>query len=218
MIVSGPSGCGKSTFLERLIENKKYLIDEPEIKILWCYAESNAIPKNSSCISFYQGIPDDLTNATNEPLLIILDDLMSDGYNKKVCELFTKGSHHRNISVVLVTQNLFHKSSMSRDISLNTKYMIMFKNPRDQQQFTYFARQVLPENFKELVRVYKEITQTAHGYLLVDLTQDIHDCLRFRTNIFEKDFCEVFTKLSDNDIENKIIAEQQAYVICTERC
>ena len=218
MIISGPSGCGKSTFLERLIMNKNNLINEPNINIMWCYAECNAVPKINSNILFYQGIPEDLTNASNKPLLIILDDLMMDGYNKKVCELFTKGSHHRNISVILVTQNLFHKSSMSRDISLNTKYIVMFKNPRDQLQFSYLARQVLPENFKELIRVYKEITQTPHGFLLIDLTQDIHDSLRFRTNIFEKDYCVVFTKVSENGIENKTIAEQQAYVICVERC
>jgi hypothetical protein len=30
-----------------------------------------------------------------------------------VCDLFTKGSHHRNISVVLITQNLFHQGHIA---------------------------------------------------------------------------------------------------------
>jgi len=51
----------------------------------------------------------------------ILDDLMMGAFNKNVCELFTKGSHHRNLSVTVVTQNIFHKFSHTRDISLNTK-------------------------------------------------------------------------------------------------
>jgi len=41
---------------------------------------------------------------------------MMGAFNKNVCERFTKGSHHRNLSVIVVTQNIFHKSSHTRDI------------------------------------------------------------------------------------------------------
>jgi hypothetical protein len=62
-----------------------------------------------------------------------------------VSELFTKGSHHRNNSLVLITQNLFHQGPSSRDISLNSKYIVVFKNPRDNTQIVHLARQVYPE-------------------------------------------------------------------------
>ena len=65
------------------------------------------------------------------PSLIVLDDLMDSAYSTKVIELFTKGSHHGKISLVLITQNLFHQGLSSRDISLNSKYIVVFKNPRD---------------------------------------------------------------------------------------
>ena len=61
-------------------------------------------------------------------------------------ELFTKGSHHRNISLVLITQNLFHQGPSLRDISLNSKYIVVFKNPRDKTQIVHLARQVYAEN------------------------------------------------------------------------
>ena len=66
----------------------------------------------------------DFDNPENVPTLIVLDDLMDSAYSKKVSELFTKGSHHRNIRLVLITQTLFHLGPSSRDISLNCKYII----------------------------------------------------------------------------------------------
>jgi len=67
-------------------------------------------------------------------------------YSTKVSQLFTKGSHHRNISLILITQNLFHQGPSSRDISLNIMYIAVFKNPRDKTQIVHLARQVYPEN------------------------------------------------------------------------
>jgi len=49
------------------------------------------------------------------------DDLLNEVYSKDVCDLFTKGSHHRNISVILITQNLFHQGRFSRYISLKPR-------------------------------------------------------------------------------------------------
>jgi len=40
----------------------------------------------------------------------------------------TRGSQHRNISVILITQDLFHHGRYCRDISLNAKYMVVLKN------------------------------------------------------------------------------------------
>ena len=62
---------------------------------------------------------------------MILDVLLNDVYSKQVCDLFTKGSHQRNISVILLTQNLFHQGRYCRDISLNSKYLVLLKNVRD---------------------------------------------------------------------------------------
>ena len=79
----------------------------------------------------------DFENPENIPTLIVLDDLMDTAYSTKVSELFTKGSHHRNISLVLMTQNLFHQGPSSRDISLKSKYIVVFKNSRDKTQIVH---------------------------------------------------------------------------------
>jgi len=78
-------------------------------------------------------------------LVFILDDLLNEVYSRAVWDLFTKGSHHRNFSVILITQNFFYQAPQCRDISLNAKYLIALKNVRDRNQFAYLARPVLPE-------------------------------------------------------------------------
>ena len=109
---------------------------------------------------------------------------VNDVYSKQVCDLFTKGSHHRNISVILITQNLFHQGRYCRDISLNAKYLVPLKYVRDKNQFIHLARQVYPENSNSLYKSYLDATQRPHGYFILDLSQDTNDFLRFRNNIF----------------------------------
>jgi len=78
-------------------------------------------------VIIHEGVPEDFGSAYDEPSLVILDVLLTDVYSKQVCELFTRGSHHRNISVILITQNLYHQGRFCRDISLNAHYMVAFK-------------------------------------------------------------------------------------------
>jgi ABC-type dipeptide/oligopeptide/nickel transport system ATPase subunit len=113
-IISGPSGSGKLSFCIMLLQNHESQSTEPEFTdgILWCYGEKNAKPTPQSIsgkrIQYYEGVPEDFKNEGGRPALIILDDLLTEAYTKQVCTLFNKGCHHRNISVLLITQNLFH--------------------------------------------------------------------------------------------------------------
>ena len=64
-----------------------------------------------------EGLPENLENEQGLPSLFILDDLLNEVFSRAVCDLFTYGSHHRNLSVLLITQNLFHQASQCRDIA-----------------------------------------------------------------------------------------------------
>ena len=115
---------------------------------------------------------------------MLLDDLLNVVYLEQVCYLFTKGSHHRNISVVLITQNLFHQGQCCRDISQIAKYLVQLTTVRDKNQFMHFAHQVYPEHSSSLYKAYLDATKRPHGYLILYLSQDTNDLLRFRTNVF----------------------------------
>jgi len=196
-LVSGPSGSGKTSFCIRFLQNLKTLCTVADFSggIVWCYSEISGFPyrqlASTKHVRFHEGVPADFNNIGEKPCLIILDDLLTSAYSKDVCELFTKGSHHRNISVILITQNLFHQGKFCRDISLNAKYIVL-KNVRDRKQFSHLARQVLPHDSKGLSDAYLNSTEGPHGYLVLDLSQDTCDRLRFRTCIFPEEAPSLF--------------------------
>jgi len=123
-IVSGPSKSGKTSFCIRLLQNLDALCTEREIGggIIWCYSEKTAVPERQQLPSntiYHEGVPENFVGGSGKPRLVILDDLLNDIYSKQVCSMFKRGRHHRNISVILITQNLFHQVRYCRDISLN---------------------------------------------------------------------------------------------------
>ena len=130
--------------------------------IVWCHSENNATHHLKN-VSFVKGVPD-FENPKNVPTLIVLDDLMDYAYSTKVSELFTKLSHKRTISLVLITQNLFHQGPSSRDITLNSKYAVVFKNPRDKTKIVHLARQVCPENISRFHKTYLDSCKDPHIY------------------------------------------------------
>lgn len=67
---------------------------------------------------------------------MVTDDLMSET-DDRVIKLFTKGSHHRNLSVTYILKILFGKKAQ-RTISLNSYYILLSKNPRDAAQIMQF--------------------------------------------------------------------------------
>jgi hypothetical protein len=115
--------------------------------------------------------------------LLVVDDLMHQA-QQEVVKWFTKFSHHRNCSIVYLVQNLFHQSKEHRTISLNSQYMVLYRNPRDEGQIVHLARQVLPACPKALQQEFADAAAKPYGYLLLDLKPETADQLRMRTNIF----------------------------------
>jgi hypothetical protein len=115
--------------------------------------------------------------------LLVLDDQMSEakGNIEEFGTVFTKGSHHRNITVVFLTQNVFEKSF--RTSNVNTQYNVLFNNPRDQTQPAMIARQMFP-GMKDFFReVFEDATQYPHSYLVLDAHNESPNELRLLANV-----------------------------------
>ena len=169
-ILAGPSQTGKSTFLKDFIYFKNVMIDPAPDKIVWFFGIHQKLYDEIRDVTFVEGFPSNYTEYLGTNTLFILDDLMSEcGGDKKVSNLFTKGSHHLSLSVIFITQNFFHKGKEMRDIRLNTQYLFLFKNRRDLNQITHLGRQLYPDRLKFFQEAYRIATEKPFSYLLIDL-------------------------------------------------
>ena len=105
--------------------------------------------------------------------------------DQRIADLFTKGSHHRKISIVYLTQNLFSQGKACRDIALNTQYLVLCNNPIDRQQVAALARKNYPSTHAIVMKRFKQATFHPYGYLVVDLKSSTPEQDRLHTDIFE---------------------------------
>jgi CheY-like chemotaxis protein len=186
MLVTGPTQSGKTVFVLKIISQVDRLIDPAPKRILYCYTEYQ--PKSFDAfaargVNFFKGIPSLEMFDGSTPTLLVLDDMMEQ-LDENISMLFTRVSHHRDLSVIFLSQNMFPKNPHARTISLNAHYMVLFKSPRDVNQFAVLARQMFSSNYKFAVEAFEDATSEAHGYLLVDMKPQTEDRLRLRTKIF----------------------------------
>ena len=195
-IVAGTTACGKSTWVKNLITYQKDMIDPAPEHVIWFYGEWQPLYDTlSGMVEFREGLTDLTTLKTKKRTLVIIDDLMTET-DKSVSDLFTKGSHHCNLSVLHFVQNVFDKNKHTRTISLNAHYLVIFKNPRDASQVTHLAKQMYPGHVRYLQEVFGDATLEAYGYLFIDLKQETPEHLHLCTRIMPNETQYVYMRKS----------------------
>jgi hypothetical protein len=184
--VAGPTCSGETQFVFCLIRHADQLIDPSAEKIVYCYGESQPSFAEFPQAEFHEGLPDVSRFDGKFRTPLIIDDLMNEA-NQNVCNLFTKLSHHRNVSVSFITRNLFHRNLHTRTMNLNTHYLVLFKNPRDANQVATLVRQMYPNKSKLVSEVFEDATKQPYGYLFVDLKPETDERYRIRMSIFPDD-------------------------------
>lgn len=164
------------------------MVDTPIYEIIYCAPESS-YPDLTECrttVRYYDCLPSIELFEDKRPRIVVIDDMQREA-DESVMDLFTKGSHHLSVSVMFICQNIFYKGKSQRDISLNSHYIVTYKNPRNRLQFATLARQICPQNGPYMKEIFEDATSVPYGYLVMDLTQTTPDHLRYRTNIFPDD-------------------------------
>lgn len=224
VLVSGSSAVGKTTFIVNLLLNKdKFIRGEPIKNIIWCCRDRNYFPhelKTMNGIVIHEGlIP--LSNVSPFSL-VVYDDLMLEiGSSKEICELLTVNSSHKHISVIVLSQNLYHQSTFAKTMQLNFTHNVVFNNYRDRNQIKTFLRQVEPNSWRSVwEKLYMEVLSRPHAYLVVDFTPRINDIYRFKTNIFNSSWFEILAKPDDllrNASKFEKIASEYLYFACFDK-
>ena len=152
-MVAGMTGLGKTVWVQTLLQQAQTVIDQPPERIIWCYSQwqptYTQLLMIIPTIEFVKGIPEyleiDSYLGVNTRNLIVIEDQMIEAWkDNRIVDLFTKGSHHWNLSVIYTVQNLFHQGKGNRSISLNSHYVVLFKNPRDKLQILTLPKQMYP--------------------------------------------------------------------------
>ena len=132
--------------------------------------------------------------------VVVIDDLFSESTKEQdFNNMFTKVARHRQVTVIFITQNLFHQGGQHRTRNLNVHYLVIFQNPRDNTVIAYLAHQAFPSNRAFLIDAFKDATvDRPHGYLFLDFTQTCPDVLRVRSDIFNTSGIVVYKQSSDN--------------------
>lgn len=190
-IVSGPTGSGKTVFVRRLLKNYKLLttIKSDPLRVLYCYGQYQCgVTSNIPHVIIHavEGLASESEIKDFKPHIIIVDDLMTELCdNNDMCVLFTKKSHHLNMSVIFIVQNAFQQGKVMRTLRLNSQYDVYMKNPRDKLQITIIGKQM--GNMKFIEEAFKDATSTPFGYLCIDNKNDTDDRYRVRTRIFPEE-------------------------------
>ena len=205
-VIAGPSMSGKTVLTLAILRNAEAMYTIPPERILNAYGvhqkKFDDLEAEVTNLNVHHGLPtremiEELKsdNDTGHSLLV-LDDLMDEiCKSSEMCSLFTRDVHHSRISVIMISQNVYHQSRYSRTISLNTSYLILLKTCRDLQQIHFLSRQMFPDTPKRLVEAYEDATRQPRGYLVVNnLTSSGDDDVRLSTSILPSDTLVLYTR------------------------
>ena len=191
--VVGCTGSGKTYWTYRLLQSLSGMFHDPPHTILYCYGVWQRLyddmENNIPNFILHDGLPTPTMlneiSSNGQHNLIIIDDLIDQMVKSPEMELLmTQGCHHKNFSVIYLTQNLFQSGKNARTIALNTWYLVLFRNLRDVSQISHLGKQLYPGKTGILKEAYDDATKEPYGYLVIDSSPHTNPKYRLRTRIF----------------------------------
>jgi len=199
-LLVGPSGSGKTYRTCDILRCKNDIMQDGDNirNVIFCYAAWQPIydrlREEGVVTRFVQKKPssDEFVELVREykdkgGSIVVIDDFMSQ-IDQDMVDIVTVQSRHYNTSTFILFQSLFPPNKLARQISLNVKYLHIHKNPRENAQIQTLARQLAPKDSKWIVEAYHTITKEPHQCLLIDLTQQREEKLRYRSHYLPREF------------------------------
>ena len=187
-IIFGPTGIGKTQFMLEVI--RQQLVEPFPENIYYMYnIEQDFMKKwnedEKQKINFIKGLDFDKMD-TSKPSLLVVDDLILSGKNNDMAEIFILGSHHKQISVFYITQNLFPNCPLFRLMSSNSHYFVLFNSQRHYRQINTLAHQMFcGQDLKRITNAYIRSSKQARGFILLSLAPEIPKELTVITDYWE---------------------------------
>lgn len=164
--VCGPSGSGKTEWIKRFLNQHETIVGFKFDTILYVYGVHQKLyedigaqnPNIKWCEGFCKDIIEKELNQTDDPKLLIIDDLVQEVANDKFFHAFyVRASHHWNVTIIFTTQYLYQKGL--RLVNLNTTHYILYKSLRDKTSVRTLGMQIYPSNWREFMKIYEQSTR-----------------------------------------------------------
>ena len=187
ILVIGATGSGKTMAVLKIIK-EKLIAPMPE-KIFYMYAVRQPFmdewerDRQNPKIDFIEGLHLDVLKQYDGPKLLVCDDLIL-SVSKELVNHFIAGSHHTQTTTIFITHSIFSKNEFYKLMSLNSQYIMLFKNKRNTAQVHTLARQILKTDHHRLVEGYKYIS--AFNFVLLSFHPKVPDELLVTADFFSK--------------------------------
>ena len=205
-LFAGYSQSGKTYLLKNMLLNMDAVFNPAPHRVIYVYTifqdayrelEKNLgdriqfrtdIPTKEELVQYYE--------ETGMSTMLCLDDKLGSLDNGKsgrnLVELTCVVAHHCKVSIVYLLQNLYHNTDSSREVALNSSVIILFKNERSASQVRKLAGQIFPGNIKYFLHSYELATARPHGYLVVDLTNNLDKKFKLRSHILPAEDLRIY--------------------------
>ena len=137
LIISGSSQSGKTFLAKNLILHAQDVMTEPPKEVFFFYQIEQGIfsdlkSQSKIPIHLHQGMPTDvkieeILDVCSKPSLFIFDDF-SHQLNRTIANLYQATSHHKNVQLITIVQNLFNRTTpFMRELSLSATGKISYR-------------------------------------------------------------------------------------------
>jgi hypothetical protein len=207
VIVAGPTASGKTVLVveillhnrftfNRLRENGKPNSHRPE-HVVWVYGQPQNLietmkeiarfdKKLMPSIEFISKYDNSIIKSfdKDENNVLVLDDQMEElKDDPQLSKLFTQVSHHKNVTVIMLLQNLFEQGKEMRTVRSNAHYIITMRNPRDQGIMRSMLMQMSPLGWRWMLNAYEDATRNGYAHCMIDMRSPTPDSNRIVSSV-----------------------------------
>lgn len=205
MLIAGPTQSGKTTWVTRLLTYADELLERAPTEVHWYSpyeAPAALLTASPDKLHMHRGLPwssdnddddedDNEDKAPAEGSLIVIDDFAQETANsRELTHFITKTSHHKETSIIVLTQNLFWGGKETRTQSLNMHYIVLMRQTRDHRQVRTLGRQLTQtdKEYRAFLDAYNDATGSRHfSYLLVSMHPRDEKRLLLRGTLFPEE-------------------------------
>ena len=222
IILSGSSGCGKTQLAEQIVCENKNIFTSPFEEVVWCFGRHaddtkmfihirSVLEKDNVALHLHEGCPYEAIESNtlfekprSAHKALIIDDLFSSPtQNKTLQECFSVLSHHLNITVILIIQNL-QAASTGQRVALGTllrscSHLVVFVGRRMLPIVKSIGSSFFPGELFRVLEPFNDMIKRGdqHNYIVFDFLNSDSRLQVREKGLLPSDKCWFFLFSSD---------------------